>query len=263
MTRHSGRAALVTGAAQGIGRAICARLISDGARVVAVDVNADELARAADEQGRDFLPFVADVSVEDRCADAVGFCVDRLGTLDILAAHAGIAEPRSFLEIDAAHWHRHLAVNLDGAVFCAIHAARAMVAGGRGGSVVYTASINGFHVEQTMTAYNVTKGALLNLVRSTAIDLGEHGIRANGVAPGVVDTAIAALVVHDPVLAPAYLRTIPLGRFGSAGDIANAVSWLASDEAAYITGHTLVIDGGQSLGITGTLDTPANAGPAA
>ena len=193
------------------------------------------------------------MSVEADWARAVAQCVDRFGRIDILAAHAGIAEPRPFLDIDAEHWRRHLSVNVDGALFCAVHAARAMRDAGRGGSIVYTASINGFHVEQTLAAYNVSKGALLTLVRSTAIDLGQYGIRANGVAPGVVDSPSAAFIVHNPELAPRYLATMPLGRFGQPADIASAVSWLSSDEASYITGHTLVIDGGQTMGITGDL----------
>lgn len=251
--RHEGRAAVVTGAAQGIGRAISERLIADGARVVAVDRDAETLARTAAEVGPAYLPFVADVSVEADCARAVAECVDRFGGIDILAAHAGVAEPRRFLDIDAEHWRRHLSVNVDGALFCAVHAARAMRDAGRGGSIVYTASINGFHVEQTLAAYNVSKGALLTLVRSTAIDLGQYGIRANGVAPGVVDSPSAAFIVHNPEVAPRYLASMPLGRFGQPADIASAVSWLSSDEASYITGHTLIVDGGQTMGITGDL----------
>jgi NAD(P)-dependent dehydrogenase (short-subunit alcohol dehydrogenase family) len=253
MLRHEGKCAVVTGAAQGIGRAICARLIADGARVVAVDINPGTLAETAKALGDSCHPVVADISDDADCARAVAACVERFGQIDILAAHAGIAEPRPFLDIDREHWRRHQSVNVDGAVYCAVHAARAMVARGQGGAIVYTASINGFHVEQTMAAYNVSKGALLAVVRSTAMDLGGYGIRANGVAPGVVDTPIAELVVHNDELAPRYLRTMPLGRFGRPEDVANAVSWLASDEASYITGQTLVIDGGQTLGITGDL----------
>jgi 3-oxoacyl-[acyl-carrier protein] reductase len=95
------------------------------------------------------------------------------------------------------------------------------------------------------------------ITRSAAIDLGRYGIRVNAVAPGVVDTPIAELVVHNPELAPRYLRTIPLGRFGEPRDVANAVLFLASDEASYITGHMLVLDGGQTLGITGDLENAA------
>jgi len=251
--RHEGKAALVTGAAQGIGRAIAERLLADGAWVTLVDRNPDTLGSTVAELGPSAHGVVADVSVEADCAAAVASCVDRFGRIDILAAHAGIAEARPFLDIDAEHWRRHQAVNVDGALYCAVHAARAMRDAGRGGSIVYTASINGFHVEQTLAAYNVSKGALLTLVRSTAIDLGQYGIRANGVAPGVVDSPSAAFIVHNPEHAPRYLATMPLGRFGQPADIASAVSWLSSDEASYITGHTLIIDGGQTMGITGDL----------
>jgi NAD(P)-dependent dehydrogenase (short-subunit alcohol dehydrogenase family) len=110
-----------------------------------------------------------------------------------------------------------------------------------------------------MAAYNTTKAAVHAIARSAAIDLGRHGIRVNAVAPGVVDTPIAELVVHNPELAPRYLGTIPLGRFGEPRDIANAVLFLASDEASYITGHMLVLDGGQTLGITGDLETAGAA----
>jgi NAD(P)-dependent dehydrogenase (short-subunit alcohol dehydrogenase family) len=124
---------------------------------------------------------------------------------------------------------------------------------------VCTSSINAWHVEETMAAYNTTKAAVHAIARSAAIDLGRYGIRVNSVAPGVVDTPIAELVVHNPELASQYLRTIPLGRFGQPRDIANAVLFLASDEASYITGHMLVLDGGQTLGITGDLESAAAA----
>lgn len=243
MSRHSGKAAVVTGAAQGIGRAICDRLRADGASVVAVDIQEIE-----PEPG--LLPVRADISEEAGCVRAIEACIQEYGRIDILAAHAGIAEPRAFSEMDSTHWRRHQSINVDGAFYCALHAAKHME---RGASIICTASINGFFVEETMTSYNVTKGALLTLVRSLAIDLGKRGIRANGVAPGVVDTPIAALVVHNPELAPHYLKSIPLGRFGQPEDIANAVSWLASEESSYITGQTIVIDGGQTLGIPGDM----------
>ena len=177
-----------------------------------------------------------------------------------MVAHAGIAEPRPLLETDDELWRRHIAINVDGVFYCVREAARAMVQRGRGGAIVCTASINAWHVEETMAAYNVSKAAVQALARSAAIDLGRHRIRVNAVAPGVVDTPIAELVVHNPTLAPAYLRTIPLGRFGKPRDIADAVLFLASDEASYITGQMLVIDGGQTLGITGDLETAADEG---
>jgi NAD(P)-dependent dehydrogenase (short-subunit alcohol dehydrogenase family) len=260
MERHQERRAVVTGAGQGIGRAIVTRLVAEGARVVAFDKNAESVQGLAGELGDRCVPFVGDVAVEADCESAVSTCVTEFGGLDIMAAHAGIAEPRPFLDVDAEHWRRHMSVNLDGAFYCGLYAARHMVSAGQPGSIVYTASINGFHVEETMASYNVTKGALITLARSTAIDLGRHGIRANAVAPGVVDTPISELVVHNPDLAPAYLRTIPLGRFGQPDDIAAAVSWLSSDEASYVTGQTLVVDGGQTLGIAGDLTGGSEGG---
>jgi NAD(P)-dependent dehydrogenase (short-subunit alcohol dehydrogenase family) len=176
-----------------------------------------------------------------------------------MAAHAGIAEPIPFLEITDEHWHRHMAINVDGSMYCTLEAARAMVDAGTPGAIIVTTSVNGFFVEETHTPYNTTKGALLTFIRSAAIELGRYGIRVNGVAPGVVDTPIAALVVHNPELAPEYLKSIPLGRFGQPSDVANAVAWLASEQSSYITGHTIVIDGGQTLGILGDLDSAAAA----
>jgi glucose 1-dehydrogenase len=132
-----------------------------------------------------------------------------------------------------------------------------MAAGGRGGAIVCTSSINAWFVEETHAVYNVTKAAVWALVRSAAIDLAARGIRVNGVAPGVVDTPLAELVVHNAELAPQYLKTIPLGRFAQPADVAKCVLFLASDESAYITGHTIVIDGGQTLGIPGSLEDAA------
>ncbi|MEA2637903.1 MAG: hypothetical protein QOE18_960, partial [Chloroflexota bacterium] len=196
------------------------------------------------------VALAADVSDPASAARAVSACVERFGRLDLMAAHAGIAEPRPLLDTDDELWRRHMSINVDGVFYCVREAARAMVGAGQGGAIVCTASINAWHVEETMAAYNVSKASVAALTRSAAIDLGRHGIRVNAVAPGVVDTAISALVVHNPQLAPIYLRTIPLGRFGQPRDIADAVLFLSSDEAAYVTGQMLVIDGGQTLGIT-------------
>jgi NAD(P)-dependent dehydrogenase (short-subunit alcohol dehydrogenase family) len=251
--RFAGRAAVVTGAAQGIGRAICERLLDEGASgIITLDRAAHDLedARCA--------PLVADVADPATATRAVALCLERFGRLDLMVAHAGIAEPRPLLDTDDEHWRRHMAVNVDGVFFCVREAARAMVQRGTGGAIVCTASINAWHVEETMAAYNVSKAGVHAIARSAAIDLGRHGVRVNAVAPGVVDTPLAAFVVQDPDLAPAYLRTIPLGRFAQPRDVADAVLFLASDEASYITGQMLVVDGGQTLGITGDLESAAS-----
>lgn len=259
MNRFEGKGVVVTGAAQGIGLGIVRAFLGEGAGVVAFDKNGPKVEQEVARLGGRCVAFVGDVSVRDDCRRAVEFCVERFGAVDVMCAHTGIAEPMPLLDMTEEHWHRHLGVNVDGEMFCAVEAARAMIAANRPGAIVCTTSINAWFVEETHAVYNVTKAAVWTLVRSAAMDFARHGIRVNGVAPGVVDTPIAELVVHNPELAPQYLKTIPLGRFGQPEDVANAVLFLASDEASYVTGQTLVIDGGQTLGIPGDLGEAAEA----
>jgi NAD(P)-dependent dehydrogenase (short-subunit alcohol dehydrogenase family) len=254
MSRFTGKSVVVTGAAQGIGLALIQRFLNEGANVVAFDNNADRLQSSTAALGERCVPLIGDVSVHDDCRRAVRRCVDQFGRIDVMCAHAGIAEPLALLDMTDDHWRRHLAVNVDGTMYCLVEAARAMAATG-GGNIICTSSINAWYVEETHAVYNVTKAAVWALIRSAAMDLAAHGIRVNGIAPGVVDTPLAELVVHNSELAPQYLKAIPLGRFAQPSDIAECVSFLASDEAAYITGQTIVIDGGQTLGIPGNLES--------
>lgn len=253
MSRFTGKGVVVTGAAQGIGLGIVRRFFDEGASVIAFDRNADGLQSATSSLGERCVPFVGDVSIHEDCRRAVQMCVAQFGHIDVMCAHAGIADPLALLDMTDEHWRRHLAVNVDGTMYCVVEAARAMAESG-GGSIVCTSSINAWFVEETHAVYNVTKAAVWALVRSAAIDLASHGIRVNGVAPGVADTPLAELVVHNAELAPLYLKSIPLGRFAQPSDIAECVAFLASDQASYITGQTIVIDGGQTLGIPGSLE---------
>lgn len=247
--RFEGSGVVVTGAAQGMGLGIGELFLAEGAGVIGFDRNEEKLLAEASRLGDRFVPFVGDVSVHNDCTGAVRACIERFDAIDVMCAHTGVADPVPLLEMTDEHWRRHLAVNVDGVMFCTVEAARAMVDAGRSGAIVCTASINAWFVEETMAAYNVTKAAVWTFVRSAAIDLARHGIRVNGVAPGVVDTPLAKFVVQNPVLAPDYLKSIPLERFALPRDVANCVLFLASEEAAYITGQTIVIDGGQTLGI--------------
>jgi len=253
MSRFTGKSIVVTGAAQGIGLALVQRFHDEGANVVAFDNNAYGLQEAIRNLGERCIPFTGDISVHGDCREAVQLCVTRFGHIDVMCAHAGIAEPLALLDMTDDHWRRHLAVNVDGTMYCLVEAARAMAAAD-GGAIICTSSTNAWFVEETHAVYNVTKAAVWALIRSAAMDLAAHGIRVNGVAPGVVDTPLADLVVHNAELAPEYLKAIPLGRFARPSDIADCVSFLASDEAAYITGQTIVIDGGQTLGVRGRLE---------
>ncbi|MFP3914452.1 MAG: SDR family NAD(P)-dependent oxidoreductase, partial [Actinomycetota bacterium] len=174
-------------------------------------------------------------------------CVTELGRIDVMVAHAGIADVEPFLEQDDASWRKMLAVNMDGVFYSIQEAAREMSSWG-GGSIVVTASTNASWVESNAAAYNASKGGVVALVRSAALDLAPMGIRVNAVNPGLVRTRLTRYVTEVPENAADYLPRIPLGRFGEPEDIANAMLFLASDEAAWITGVDLMVDGGQTLG---------------
>jgi 3-oxoacyl-[acyl-carrier protein] reductase len=250
-TEFAGKAVIVTGAAQGIGRTIAEQFLWQGARVLIFDLDAGlalETARQLSPGGEMVVSLGGDVSKREDVHRAVETCVERFGQLDVMVAHAGIADATPLLEIDDATWQRIMDVNLTGVFLCTQEAGRVMARSG-GGAVVVTASTNAFWVESNLAHYNTSKGGVVAFVRSAAIDLARYGIRVNAVAPGVVRTRIAAWVTEDPVLGPEYLKHIPLNRFAETIDVAKAALFLASSDSAYITGQTLVLDGGQTLGI--------------
>lgn len=253
----SGRVALVTGAANGIGRGIVDRFLTDGVNVVGLDIEESAVQALADEVGApdQFEPVTGDISTREDVARAVERAVERFGSLDILAANAGIADGEPFLDIDERSWRRIVDVNLTGTFFSIQEAARVMAKQGKG-AIVATSSTNAFYVEANLAHYNATKGGIEALIRSAALDLAQYGIRVNGVAPSMVKTR-AAFITHDPVGGPEYLKRVPLGRFAEPAEIAAAVAFLASDQASYLTGQTLVLDGGLTLGI----DLPLPAAP--
>ncbi len=247
--RFSGKTALVTGAAQGIGRAIAERFAREGADVLLFDIDGDLAEQAADElrgQGGSVDAIGGDIARREDVRRAVDRCLDRFGGLDILAANAGIADAQPFMETDEASWRRIIDVNLTGTFFCLQEAARVMIPAG--GAMVATASTNAFWVESNMAAYNASKGGIVALVKSAAFDLGAHNIRVNAVAPGMVRTR-ANFITEDPVAGPEYLKGVPLGRFAEPAEMAAVVAFLASDDASYVSGELLVADGGTTLGV--------------
>jgi len=165
----------------------------------------------------------------------------------VLVAHAGVGDLRPLLEIDDTAWQRMLAVNLTGA-FLSVQEAAMEMAVRNGGAIVVTASTNAFHVEEHTAHYSATKGGLRTFVRAAAMDLGKYRIRVNSVLPGIIRTRSAAALTEDPVWGPEYLKHVPLGRFGEPHEIAEGILFLASDQASYITGADLVMDGGATLG---------------
>ena len=258
MDRFAGKSALVTGAAQGMGRAIAERLVEEGASVVVFDIDAALAERTASELGDRAVAVGGDVSQRADVRRAVATCVERFGGIDVLVAQAGIGDLQPLLEIDDAAWERMLGVNLTGVFYSVQEAAREMAARGSG-AIVVTASTNAFYVEQHTSHYSATKGGVWTFVRNAALDLGQYGIRVNSVLPGIIDTRLSAPLVHDPVAGPEYLKRVPLRRFGQPVEIANAVLFLASDEASYVTGEDLIVDGGATLGVV--LDIPEGSIP--
>ena len=255
MLQMDGQVAMVTGAANGIGRAIVERFVAEGMRVVAVDISNNDLAEATASYGDRVVPAVADISDRSQVQAAVQSCLFRFGQVDVLAANAGIADGEPFLEIDDKSWRRIIDVNVHGTFYCVQEAAKVM-AKARKGAIVCTSSTNAWYVEKNLAHYNTSKGGVEALVRSAAIDLAEFNIRVNAIEPSMVRTR-AAFITQDPVGGPEYLKRVPMARFAEPAEIAAAVAWLASSQASYITGQTLILDGGLTLGI----DMPLPAAP--
>lgn len=245
-TGRMGRVALVTGAAAGIGAAIAAQLAEDGHIVLVSDRDgtaAAETAAALRGRGLAAEPLTLDVS--DAASVAAGFAVvaERFGRCDVVVNNAGIAKTFPFLEFPLENFAATLAVNVTGALLCAQHAARLMVPR-RWGRIVNIASVAGMRsVGAGRTAYGTSKAAVIGLTRQIASELAEHGITANAVAPGPVDTPMTR-VLHAEEFRSRYTAAIPMKRYGTPEEMAFAVSFLASERAGYLTGAVIPVDGG-------------------
>jgi NAD(P)-dependent dehydrogenase (short-subunit alcohol dehydrogenase family) len=245
-----GSVALVTGAGSGLGRAIALRLAGEGASVLALDLQPEGLAAtasaAAGAPGR-ILSHVLDLT-DNAALDRFFAGLGGSSRLDILVNNAGIGQQTPFLAMSRQEWDRVLAVNLTAVFELTQRAARLMLAAmeaGRqpGGRIVNIASITGLRGLSGRTAYATSKGGLISFTETLAVELGPLGITVNAVAPGPVDTALTRRV-HTQATREAYRRAIPLARYGTPEEIAGAVAYLCSPDAAYVNGHTLPVDGG-------------------
>lgn len=246
MTSAETKIALVTGAANGIGAAIAEQLARDEMTVLVSDLNETEARRTAAhlrDQGLKADPLVLDVSSPGSIAAAFAVVKDRFGRCDVVVNNAGIAKTFPFLDFPLENFTATMAVNVTGTLLCAQHAARLMMPRGWG-RIINIASVAGMRsVGRGRTAYGTSKAAVIGLTRQIASELAEAGITANAVAPGPVDTPMTE-VLHSAEFRGAYTAAVPMKRYGKPSEIADIVSFLASDRAAYITGAVIPIDGG-------------------
>jgi NAD(P)-dependent dehydrogenase (short-subunit alcohol dehydrogenase family) len=250
MTTGITKAALVTGAARGIGLATAKRFLADGWRVALLDIDADNLKRTYAALGKPDTTIAIHCDVADPAAvtRALGVVATEFGRLDALVNNAGIAIFKPILEVTYEDWSRVLAVNLTGP-FLVSQAAVPLIRDGGGGAIVNITSISGLRASTLRTAYGTSKAGLAHLTKQQAAELAALGIRVNAVAPGPVDTAMAK-AVHTPEIRADYHDHMPLNRYGLEEELAEAIFFLCSDRASYITGQVLCVDGGfDSTGI--------------
>jgi NAD(P)-dependent dehydrogenase (short-subunit alcohol dehydrogenase family) len=234
--------AIITGAGSGMGRATAIRLARDGYAVVVAEIDPERAAGVAAEIGDGAMAFAVDVSDAGQVEALLAATLDRFGRLDVMVANAGVPLGAPFLELDELTWERVLAVNLKGVFLCGQGAARAMIAGGRPGAIVNVASTYAEVTEGEASAYSASKGGVRMLTKSMALELGPHGIRVNAVGPGWIRTGMNPL--DDPAQVTELEPTIPLQRVGLPEDVADVIAFLASEDARYVSGQTLFVDGG-------------------
>ena len=243
-TQPHPRVAVVTGAARGIGLAIAEWFLRQSYRVVLLDIDKTTLVSAATKVARfdDALAIHCDVSDPAQVKNAAAQVMARFGRVDALVNNAGVAVFKPALETSFDEWRTVMATNLDGAYLCTQTFGEIMVKAGSG-AIVNIASISGLRASTLRLAYGTSKAALIHMSKQYAVELGNAGVRVNVVAPGPVETEMARLV-HTPAIRADYYDTIPQGRYGTLEEMANTVGFLCSDNASFINGQVIAVDGG-------------------
>lgn len=243
-----GETAIVTGAAQGLGQRMASGLAEMGADVAIADVNVEKAERTATDLDGETEAVAVDVDVTDEASveAMVETVTDQLGPVDILVNNAGIVEnsPAEATSIDS--WRRVVAVNLDGVFLCAKHVGQQMLARGEG-RIINVSSMSGFdvNVPQKQASYNTTKAGVRMLTQSLAVEWGDRGVRVNAIAPGYMRTDLVdEVLAENPEMEETWLENTPMGRLGRPEELKELVVYLASDASSYMTGSTVVIDGG-------------------
>lgn len=243
----AGRVAIVTGAAQGIGHALALGLAREGAHVVVADIQEDKAVETAAEiqkMGRRSLGLRVDVSILPDLARMVERTVQEFGTIDILVNNAGIALPTPFLETTEEAWDRIMDINLKSVFFCSQFVAQVMVKQGRG-KIVNVASTSAFVAGRSEVPYAISKAGVRMLTAAASAELAPYHVNINAIAPGLIRTPLTEKYFPSSEALEARVQAkVPMGRAGTPEDLVGAVIFLCSDEADYVTGHTLVVDGG-------------------
>jgi meso-butanediol dehydrogenase/(S,S)-butanediol dehydrogenase/diacetyl reductase len=243
MERFKGKTVIVTGSASGIGKGVAQRFSQEGANVVLCDIDEKKLAAVAAElPGERTLAQRCDVTRFDEVEALVKQAVSRFGTLDVMVNNAGIASEGTALEVPLQEWGKTIDTDLGG-VFHGCRAALPELLKTRG-CIVNTASVSGLGADWAMSAYNAAKGGVVNLTRSLALDFGKQGVRANSVCPSLTHTGMTEDMVKDKALVGKFMERMPLGRVAEPADIAAVVAFLASDDARFVNGVNLPVDGG-------------------
>jgi len=245
--RLAGKVAIITGAGSGIGRGIALRFAQEGAAVLCADINeegARETAEMVQREGGKAAHMRVDVANREQVEAMVAKATAQFGRLDITVANAGIYAPQPFLEMTDGTWDRTQDINAKGVFLCCQAAAQEMLRAGRGGKIITIASVYAEVTGPGAAAYSASKGAVRMLTHTMALELASYKINVNCIAPGLIDTPMLRQAAPDEATQQQFLQLIPWGRLGQPADIANATLFLASEEADYITGETLFVDGG-------------------